>query len=400
MADPAVAMSVILRLIASGEATTRPAVARETGLSPATASKHLDTLRQHHMIRFGTHTTPAGRGRPARALVIRDDVGVVITASFTASHLEIAVVTLSQLCLAYEKHVIAIEDGPEIVLGLLTERLHAMLAELPKKRVLLISVGLPGPVDFHRGMPVRPPIMPGWDGHPVAAELSTAFGCPTIVDNDVNLMALGESRALPPGELPLLYLKVGTGIGSGLVTANGQLHRGAHGAAGDIGHIQVPNDSQEVCSCGNTNCLEAVASVAAMTRSLRVETGDPSLTQDDFLDAVRAGTPHATRAVRLGAGILGEAVAALVHLYNPARICIGGGLASASDDLLAGVRSVVYQRALPLATRNLTLVHSTLDQEAAIIGATVAAIDEVLSARFIRDHLLQQRGDSAALNDA
>ena len=391
MTDPAVAMSTILRLIASDEAVTRPALARETGLSPSTVDAHLETLRRHRVLAPGPTAARTGRGRPAATLVIRDDTGVVLVASLTATRMELAVMTLGQRCLAYEKHVVAIADGPGAVLGLLVARLHAMLAELPPTRVLLASIGLPGPVNSHQGTPVRPPIMPGWDGHPVAAEISEEFGCPTIVDNDVNLMALGESRALPPSELPLVYVKVGTGIGSGLVTADGQLHRGANGGAGDIGHIRVAGDRHEVCHCGNVDCLEALASVAAMTRAWSAQTGATGRTQSDFIEAVHAGATPATRVVRAAAATIGESVAALVHMYNPSRICLGGALTVASDDLLAGVRSVVYQRALPLATRSLTLVHSGLGQEAAIIGASVAAIDTVLDAGFIRDHLL--RGD-------
>lgn len=390
MTEPAVAMSVILGLIASGQATTRPAIARALGLSPATAGAHLDTLVRHRLIAEGQHVAPVGRGRPARSYSIPDSAGVVLAVSLTARRLELAVMTVGQRCLAYEAHAIAISDGPDIVLGMVVSRLRGMLAELPPLPVLVVSVGLPGPVDSHQGIPVRPPIMPGWDGHPVAAQLSEEFGCPTVVDNDVNLMALGESRALPDHELPLLYLKVGTGVGSGLVTSEGRLYRGAHGAAGDIGHIRVLSDRNEVCTCGNVNCLEAVAGAAAMTRLMREELGDDDLTQDDFIAAVRAGTPEAMRIVREAAITLGEAAAVLVHLYNPARICLGGALSGASDDLLAGIRSVVYQRALPLATRNLTLAHSVLGADAAIVGASVAGIDAVLSPAVVEDHLLDR----------
>ncbi|WP_292701022.1 ROK family transcriptional regulator [Microbacterium sp. 69-10] len=380
-------MSVILGLIASGDAVTRPALARETGLSPSTVEAHLETLRRHRLIAPGGPAARVGRGRPAGTFVIGGDVCVIAAISITAGHVELAVMTLGQCCLAYEKYDSAIADGPQVVLGALQERLRAMLSSLTETRLLVISIGLPGPVDSHRGIPVRPPIMPGWDEYPVAGEFTEEFGCLTVVDNDVNLMALGESRALPADELPLLYVKVGTGIGGGLVTADGKLHRGAHGAAGDIGHIRVLSDNHRVCSCGNVDCLEAVASVAAMARALGEEQEVPELGQEDLIAAVRTGDPSATRIVRLGASILGEAAASLVHLYNPARISLGGPLTAASDDLLAGVRAVVYQRALPLATRNLTLSHSVLGQEAAIVGASVAAIDAVLSARFIRERL-------------
>jgi predicted NBD/HSP70 family sugar kinase len=213
----------------------------------------------------------------------------------------------------------------------------------------------------------------------VAAHLRNEFGCPCRVDNDVNLIALGEARVLPADQCPLLVVKVGTGIGGGLVTAKGHLHRGADGAACDIGHLSVVGAEDIICSCGNTGCIEAVASAEAITKKLRAATGNPDLTQSDLRQAARNGDPVAIRLIRDAAALIGSMVASLVHMYNPARIVVTGPLTEATDDLLAGIRSVAYQRALPLATRNLTLAHSVIGEMAGVLGAIALGTETVLA---------------------
>ena len=238
---------------------------------------------------------------------------------------------------------------------------------------------MPGPVDGQHGIPVRPPIMPGWHAYPVAARLRRTFGCPVLLENDVNLRALGEARALPADQAPLLFVKVGTGIGGGLITGAGELHHGADGAAGDIGHVRVRGGPDVRCVCGNVGCIEALASASAIARRLGAESGGEA-TIADVRALVARGDPTVLRLVREAAELIGEVVATLVHFYNPARVTIGGSVAAASDDLLAGIRSVVYQRALPLATRNLVLANSVLGEFAGVAGAAVLGIERVLSA--------------------
>ncbi len=102
-----------------------------------------------------------------------------------------------------------------------------------------IGIGVPGPVEFGSGRPISPPIMPGWDGYPIRERFAARYGAPVWVDNDVNLLALGEWRSgVAAGHDNVVVVKVGTGIGAGIIS-DGRLHRGAQGSAGDVGHIQV-----------------------------------------------------------------------------------------------------------------------------------------------------------------
>ena len=166
------------------------------------------------------------------------------------------------------------------------------------------GVGVPGPVDFDRGVSVSPPIMPGWDGYPVRDAVSRGLGCPVVLDNDVNVMAIGELHAgVAKNDRDFLFVKIGTGIGCGIVV-DGELYRGVDGCAGDIGHIRV-DDSGPTCACGNAGCLEAFAGGAALARdanaaarsgrsavlaTLLAEKGE--LTAEDVGIAVTAGRPR------------------------------------------------------------------------------------------------------------
>ena len=178
--------------------------------------------------------------------------------------------------LAERAREIAVAEGPDPLLTWLEATIEELLGEAGRDLGALrgIGVGLPGPVEHVTGRAVNPPIMPGWNHYPVSERLSQHFGVPALVDNDVNIMAVGEHWVNWRDEAFLLFVKIGTGIGSGIV-AGGHVHRGADGAAGDIGHIHVPDHDDVVCRCGNVGCLEAVAGGRAMANRLH-ELGLPT----------------------------------------------------------------------------------------------------------------------------
>ncbi|MGW8376733.1 ROK family protein [Streptomyces sp. ODS28] len=391
--------STLARLIASGGAVHRAQLVSASGLARSTVTRHLDALIASGVVTEGGAVLRAGRGRPPLRLSLNPRAGLVAVADIGAHSARVRLADLSQRPLARTEFAMDIAEGPSPVLERVAEEVRGLLARAGSGPGALCAatVGLPGPVDHAAGAPVRPPIMPGWDGHPVGAELEERLGCPVLVDNDVNLMALGEARTLPADQLPLLYVKVGTGIGGGLVSADGALHRGADGAAGDIGHLPAPGTEGAVCHCGNTGCVEAAASGAAMRARLAAVRGGAGSGggAPDLAALARQGDPAALRVLRDAAAPIGEVVALLVHVYNPARIVIGGALASAGDELVAGIRSVVYRRALPLATRHLTLGPGRLAADAGCLGGGVLAVEHALSPDGITA-LMRRAGDRGA----
>jgi glucokinase-like ROK family protein len=273
-----------------------------------------------------------------------------------------------------------IRQGPEPVLATALSEARTLLDKLGIERPMGAGIAVPGPVDFHRGVPVSPPIMPGWDGYPVRDALARGLGCPAVLDNDVNAMALGEQHAgVARSAQDFLFVKIGTGIGCGIVV-EGELYRGVDGCAGDIGHIRV-EEFGPTCACGNTGCLEAFAGGAALARdataaaragrspalaALLEEKGE--LTAADVGLAVAQGDAQAVQLIRDAGRRIGQVLASLVSFFNPGLIVIGGRVTGLGHALLAEIRGVTYRRSLPLATGNLPIVLSELGDEGGVVG--------------------------------
>jgi predicted NBD/HSP70 family sugar kinase len=376
----------VLRLIREGHASTRAEIVALTGMARSTVAQRMDALLAERLVVPAGESASTGGRRPTM-FEFNSAAGVVLAADLGATHSRVAVTDLAGALLAEAAEDVAIADGPETVLGWLEDRFDDLLAEADSSptQVRGLGVGVPGPVEFAAGRPVAPPIMPGWDGYPVADRLRERYAAPVLVDNDVNIMALGEYWASWRGVEHLMYVKVGTGIGCGIV-ASGHIHRGAQGAAGDLGHIQITGDEHVVCRCGNVGCLEAVAGGGAMAARLR-ELGHEASDSRDVVRLVRSGSQDAVRLVREAGRVLGGVLATSVNLFNPAVVVIGGDIAQVDEHLLAGVREVVYQRSLPLATRSLRIVRSRLDDRAGVIGAAVMVTEHVLSPAAVDEAL-------------
>ncbi|GAB3253776.1 ROK family transcriptional regulator [Nocardioides dilutus] len=301
--------------------------------------------------------------------------------SIGATGLSVGVTDGRLTTLAVQHRDCDIRQGPEVVLALALEVVREVMAQAGVDRLSGAGVGVPGPVDFHRGVSVSPPIMPGWDGYPVRDAVSRDLGCPVVLDNDVNVLAVGEQHAgVARAALDFLFVKIGTGIGCGIVV-DGELYRGVDGCAGDIGHIRV-DDFGPTCACGNTGCLEAFAGGAALARDATAAARSgrsqvlaalladkEELTGEDVGVAVRQGDPVAVQLMRDSGRRVGQVLASLVSFFNPGMIVIGGGVTALGHALLAEIRGVTYRRSLPLATGNLPIVLSELGDEGGVIGA-------------------------------
>ncbi|MGI9606834.1 MAG: ROK family protein [Acidimicrobiales bacterium] len=378
----------LLRLIRSGQATTRAQLAVTTGLARSTIAQRIESLAASGLIRVNGEAPSTG-GRPATVLGFNPDAGAVLVADLGATHSRVALANLGGEILAETTADIEIAAGPKHVLDWVDERFEQLLVEasMPRQDIVGIGIGLPGPVEFAEGRPVSPPIMPGWDGYDVRGHFVGRFHVPVLVDNDVNIMALGESWMMEPTLADFLFVKVGTGIGSGLILG-GDIHRGAQGAAGDIGHIPVAQ-FDTVCRCGNIGCVESVASGSAIARQLAAM-GKGTTNSRDVMELVSRGDADAGQAVREAGRLLGRVLAAAVNLLNPAMIMIGGDLSEAGDQLLAGVREVVYQRSTALATNGLVIASSNMGDRAGVVGAAAMVIEHVLDPASIDATLIAE----------
>jgi predicted NBD/HSP70 family sugar kinase len=376
----------LLSLIRAGTAVTRADLARHTGLARSTVAQRLDALLGSGLVLEAGGTASTG-GRPATALAFNHQAGVVLGADLGATHARVAVTDLAGTPLAEHAGDLDIALGPDEVLAWVSARFTELLkaAGRPGADVRGLGIGVPGPVEFDTGRPVNPPIMPGWDGFDIPAWFADRYGAPVLVDNDVNIMARGEHWVHWRDTSHLLLVKVGTGIGCGIV-ADGHIHRGARGAAGDIGHIRATAD-HVICRCGNIGCLEAIAGGQALAQRL-AEAGADASNSRDVVRLVHAGDARAIRMVRDAGRTLGEVLAGTVNFFNPAVIVIGGDIAEAHAQLLAGVREGIFSRSLPLATRDLRIVPCRLGDRAGVTGAAITAIEQILAPAAV-DRTLQ-----------
>ncbi len=368
----------ILQLLLDGRARTKADLVNLTGLARSTVSARVDALLGAGLVAPAGEAASTG-GRPPSRVAFNPGAGLIIAVDLGASHATVAVSDLSGAILSSTTRPVDIAAGPVAVLDLVVAEARALLEALDADGtpVVGVGIGVPGPVEHSTGRPYNPPIMPGWDRFDIPAYVQGTFDVPVLVDNDVNILALGEQTASFPDTTDLIFVKVATGIGAGII-AGGQLQRGAQGSAGDMGHVRVPYSPDSSHAAGEDRDLEDLAGGSAIAASLR-EQGIDAETSLDVVELVRAGNAVAIEALRQAGRDVGEVLSTVVNLLNPSVIILGGSIARAGEHLLAGVREVVYRRSIPLATQHLAIVQSPTGERAAVLGAAVMVAREVLS---------------------
>ncbi len=395
------ALFVLTELVRTGKAVTRADLGKLSGLGRSIVAQRVDDAIALGLLEEADLGVSTG-GRMPRTLRFKHEIGSFVVAEFGARNLGVAITDLSGKTLGTFHQEWDIASGPEKSLKRVVE-IHKQLTEgQPYGDLWGAVVGVPGPVEFETGKPVAPPIMPGWNGYDIKAYLSSALNAPVWVDNDVNLMAIGEqtlmrsNSVMGPAALDdLLFIKVGSGIGAGMISG-GRVHRGANGSAGDIGHVAVSDDSQVVCRCGQLGCLEAVAGGWALARDgERAAAAGSSeflsallkkrgyLTAQDIASGAANGDSYCMEAVSKSGRIVGETLATLVNFFNPGVVVVGGSIAETGDLFLAAVRQTVYRRSLPLATRNLRVLPAEPNHQEGLLGGAALAQTEI----FTRSHM-------------
>lgn len=366
----------VLALVRRYGTLTRAEIQDLTGYSRVTVGQRVSELLDAGLLTGGGDRKSTGGRRP---IALRFDTGggLFAMAAFETTRMRTSLTDLAGTVLAVDAPRIQLADGPERCLAAVQESVTALLRAHGRSRHELSGIGisLPGPVDPGTMRPSEPPIMPGWDGYPVADRLGDAFGVPVIVENDANVMALGEQRHRFADAGSLVLVKVSTGIGAGIVI-DGTLFQGVDGGAGDIGHTRLRGAEDAECRCGGRGCLAAVASGAAVARRLAgthrdIETGH------DVRALLEAGDADAQRAVTEAGQTVGVVLAGLIALLNPAVLVLSGDLASTA--LLGGVRSSLYRLTLPRATRHLEIVLGTGAGSSAVLGLAARLVDSVFS---------------------
>ncbi len=391
------ALVVVLDEIRLGRSRSRSELVARTGLGRAIVAQRVGELVERGLIAEGD-VGPSTGGRPPRQLTFRADAGHLLVADLGATSIDVALTTLDGRILGHHDEPATIEAGPEACLDRVEELFDVLrrTTQAIPGRLWGVGIAVPGPVEFQTGRPISPPIMPGWDGYPIRERFAARYDAPVWVDNDVNVLALGEWRSgVAAGHDDVVVVKIGTGIGSGIISA-GRLHRGAQGSAGDVGHIQIVDDPSVICRCGNIGCLEALAGGEAIGRAGAAAAIDGTsgrlrmaldqrgaVSAEDVARAASFGDPVAVALLQASGRRVGSMLAGIVNFFNPSLIVIGGGVANSPDQLLAAIRETVYRRSLPLATRELLIQRSSLGGLAGVIGASSMVVDELFARESI-----------------
>ncbi len=353
-----------------------------------------DSLLKKKFIIENPSTEYSG-GRRSRTYSLNSGLVYVAGVEIGATSIHLAVADFSRKIIAQHHEPALVREGPLKILGRVCELLEGLMQhhELNTSHLRGIGIGIPGPVDFSNGTVVSPPIMPGWDRYPIIETVQQWFPVASVVvDNDVNVMAIGEVSQGAGREINnLIFVKIGTGIGAGII-CNGVIYRGSNGCAGDIGHINVDKNGP-LCHCGNKGCLEAMAGGAAIAERAKAAALDGKsaillsyyernggvLSAEDVGNAAREGDVVSNQIIRESGQMIGDVLASLVNFYNPDMIVIGGGVSRLGDLLLSSIRQTVLGRSLPLATRDLQIIFSQIGQDAGILGAVNLAIDYIFT---------------------
>jgi Transcriptional regulator/sugar kinase len=368
---------------------SRVELSRQLNLTRAAITSIIDDLQEMGIVNEIDGQVPTGR-KPI-VLEINPNRGYVVGVDIGATHATILLANFAAHVIKDIEWQLNINDGPQVVLEQINQNIKALLKEcdLQTQDLKAICIGVPGPVVLHRGMVSEPPIMPGWDKFPIENYLQSHWKVPAAVANDAELGALGEwAYGAGRGERNLAYIKVGRGIGAGLLL-DGQIYRGADGSAGEIGHFTI-EENGPVCSCGNRGCLEALAGGEAVARQAieAVKAGKRTelsgiqpvegIQSRDVIAAACNGDLLSQQILSDAGAHLGTAIASLVNLFNPSMIIIGGGVSQIGDLLLEPIRRTVQRRSLKMASKRLRITTALLGRRSSGMGAVVQALSLVL----------------------
>jgi len=349
-------------------------------MSRGTLYGRLDVLVRLGLV-YEAETLGATGGRPARRIRFEDRGRVVLAVDLGQTHARVAVTDLLGSEQRRADLSLRIADGGAAILGPVLDHAEKLLAAGRGERLVGVGVGVPASADPGTGRLLSAAAMPGWRADEIAAAVDARFGVPLVVENDARAGAVGESRS---DEETLVYVKIATGIGCGVVVG-GEPLRGAGGLAGDIGHIRVGpdrNDDRDPprCRCGRTGCLAVFSSGRALLERL----GGQPATLGALVAA--ADSPPVAAALAAAADALGAALAPTVGVLNPHRLVLGGPLGAAPglvDRVRERLRAAVPDPGLPVVERSALGARATPRGLARLVVRRVfapAAVDAVVEA--------------------
>jgi predicted NBD/HSP70 family sugar kinase/biotin operon repressor len=347
--------------------STQSALARRTGLSRATVFNIVQELEQ------GGVVVRSGAGRTVEIAFSRN-AGLAIGIDVDHRHLRVAVADLNHAVLHEDLEPLSDGAAADSTIARAAELVDGALGTLDAGLSDVVGIGmcLPAPMDVDSGTVGSTSILPGWIGIPAAEAVQYRLGLPVIVDNDANLGALAElTWGAARGFRDVVYLKMATGIGAGIVI-RGELYRGASGTAGEIGHTTI-DERGPICRCGSRGCLEALVGGEALL-ALLPPTHAAVASLPDLVAQAAAGDPACQRVVADAGRHIGIAVANIFNTIAPECVVLGGELADAGDLVFDPIRASLAAHAVRPAVERVVVTPAALGDRAEVLGAIAVVL--------------------------
>lgn len=369
--DPSSARYRVLAGLRDHPGAGRAQLARSTGLAPSTVTAVVQGLLAERIVVEGPAAEGAQRPGPrSRGLTLSPALGSVVGIDFGFRTVRVFFADLSGRRLAFEQAPLAAEYDAAAGLSTARELVASVAEKHGLAKPLIAGLALPGPINTAKQQVIGTSILPGWAGC-TASTMSKALGMPVVLENDANLAALGEHVfGAGAGVSNSLTVKFHSGIGAGLVV-NGSLVSGAHGGAGEIGHVQI-DPRGPLCRCGKRGCLDTFVAVPAILASLRPQ-HDLS-TVSELMTLLDHGDVGAERVVRDSAATVGGVVAAACLLVAPERVIVVGSMARAHQAVLEPIREELRRHMVPETHSVPEVVLGELDDAHTALGAVAIAL--------------------------
>jgi len=393
-------LSQVIQLIHRNGAMSRAQISRETGLSAPTISALANVLISSGLINEAGEAESSGGRRPI-LMQFKYQARYAIGVDLGATHITSMMINLGGTIVAMRTASVDAMRQPQVALDLIRAHLSELLAETKISTAEILGVGIaaPAPLEGEGLTRLSSIILPAWKDIDLKKEINREFEDLWVyVDNDANAGALAEKWwGKGRGYSNMAYIKLGTGVGSGLIV-NDDIYRGSAGTAGEIGHTSINSDGP-LCRCGNRGCMESYvgspAIIADAANKLKVQpisNVDPAnLKIRDLAVAALHGDPAAIQIVQKAGGYLGIAIANMLNLLNPGLIVLGGDLIAAGPVLLQAVKETALARAIPKAGKEVIIIASDLGDNVVAIGAATLVFHHVFQPGLIANILIPEK---------
>lgn len=386
----ALVKKAIIKYYINNVTSTIPELSKEMNLSIPTVTRIINEMCEEGFITYHGKIDSKGGRRPS-VYGLAPASGYFLGVEIKRQHINIGLANFIGEIIAREFHIpYDSTKEPQHILDEICEQINEFVdgCEIPRHNVLNACVAISGRVNPASGYSFS---SFNFSETPVSEMMSERIGIPVGIDNDTRAMTYGEQmRGCINGEKDFLYINLSWGLGLGIVI-NGSVYGGKSGFAGELGHVNT-FDNEEMCHCGKKGCLETEVSGMALHRELlrEVRAGKSSILSarmadepenvslSDIVDAVNSDDSLCIELVEEIGHKLGKHVAALINLFNPELVVIGGIIAGVQEYLLQPVRQGVRKYSLSLVNRDSRIVCSRLGEKSAVIGACLLARNKLL----------------------